>query len=161
MHALVRKSSFSKAQGLRETGSRGAVLLTVGRSYVGNDVTHSTLLDRACASSYENLPKYRSYRVSHTAPCTLSMSLVAAHFHLRNGAVLWRLNWLADTSNRGYSSSCAIMVNYRYLLDDTETNSKLYIEKQQVRVSAAVLALLPDTQAASRDDDDDDEKPAG
>ena len=24
------------------------MLLTVGRSYVGNDVTHSTLLDRAC-----------------------------------------------------------------------------------------------------------------
>ena len=45
-----------------------AVLLTVGRSYVGNDVTHSTLLDRACACSYENLPKYRSYRVSNTAP---------------------------------------------------------------------------------------------
>ena len=48
----------------------GAVLLTVGRSYVGNDVTHSTLLDRAGACSYENLPKYRSYRVSNTAPCT-------------------------------------------------------------------------------------------
>ena len=46
---------------------RGAVALTVGRSYVGNDVTHSTLLDRACACSYENLPKYRSYRVSNTA----------------------------------------------------------------------------------------------
>ena len=27
----------------------GAVLLTVGRSYVGNYVTHSMLLDRACA----------------------------------------------------------------------------------------------------------------
>ena len=49
----------------------GAVLLTVGRSYVGNDVTRSTLLDRAGACSYENLPKYRSYRVSNTAPrCT-------------------------------------------------------------------------------------------
>ena len=47
---------------------RGAVLLTVGRCYVGNDVTPSTLLDRACACSYENLPKYRSYRVSNTAP---------------------------------------------------------------------------------------------
>ena len=47
-----------------------AVLLTVGRSYVANDVTPSTLLDRACACSYENLPKYRSYRVSNTAPCT-------------------------------------------------------------------------------------------
>ena len=48
---------------------QGAVLLTVGRSYVGNDVTHSTLLDKACACSYENLPKYHSYRVSNTAPC--------------------------------------------------------------------------------------------
>ena len=44
-------------------GGGGAVLLTVGRSYVGNDVTHSTC-------SYENLPKYRSYRVSNTAPWT-------------------------------------------------------------------------------------------
>ena len=53
-----------------KTGGLGAVLLTVGRSYVGNDVTHSTttLLDRAGACSYENLPKYRSYRVSNTAP---------------------------------------------------------------------------------------------
>ena len=50
----------------------GAVLLTVGRSYIGNDVTHSTLLDRACACSYENLPKYRSYRVSNTAPWPLA-----------------------------------------------------------------------------------------
>ena len=46
------------------------MLLTVGWSYVGNYVTPSTLLDRACACSYENLPKYRSYRVSNTAPRT-------------------------------------------------------------------------------------------
>ena len=51
----------------------GAVLLTVGRSYVGNDVTHSTLFDGACACSYENLPKYRSYRVSNTSPRSLIM----------------------------------------------------------------------------------------
>ena len=59
----------------------GAVLLTVGRSYVGNDFTHSTLLDRACACSYKNLPKYRSYRVSSTAPSTLTPAcrLYAAH----------------------------------------------------------------------------------
>ena len=44
------------------------MLLTGGRSYVGNDVTHSTLLDRACACSYENLPKYRSYRGGNTSP---------------------------------------------------------------------------------------------
>ena len=46
----------------------GRNLLTAGRFYVGNDVTHATLLDRACACSYENLPKYRSYRVSNMAP---------------------------------------------------------------------------------------------
>ena len=40
--------------------------VAVGRSYIENVVTHSTLLDRACACSYENLPKYRSYLVSNT-----------------------------------------------------------------------------------------------
>ena len=33
---------------VRNVESLVAVLLTVGRFYVGNDVTHSTLLDRAC-----------------------------------------------------------------------------------------------------------------
>ncbi|GIY64644.1 malonyl-CoA decarboxylase, mitochondrial [Caerostris darwini] len=36
-----------------------------------------------------------------------------AHFHLRNGAVMWRLNWLADLSPRGLDNSCGMMVNYR------------------------------------------------
>ena len=52
---------------------QGAVLLTVGWSYVGNDVTHSTLVDRPCACSYKNLPTYRSYRVSNTAPSTFTL----------------------------------------------------------------------------------------
>ena len=54
--------------------SKEDLLLTVGRFYVGNDVTRSTLLDRACACSYENLPKYRSYRVSNTAPWCLQFA---------------------------------------------------------------------------------------
>jgi len=37
-----------------------------------------------------------------------------ANFHLKNGAVLWRINWDADPSPRGLSNSCGIMVNYRY-----------------------------------------------
>lgn len=39
---------------------------------------------------------------------------VAANFHLRNGAVMWRINWMADTSKRGADNSCGIMVNYRW-----------------------------------------------
>ena len=64
---------------------QGAVLLTVGWSYVGNAGTHSTLLDRVCACSYGNLPKYRSYRVSNTAP---SISWVACYLHAFSRATM-------------------------------------------------------------------------
>ncbi|MGD9873141.1 MAG: malonyl-CoA decarboxylase [Kiritimatiellia bacterium] len=36
------------------------------------------------------------------------------HFHMTNGARLERINWLADTSERGLKQSAGIMVNYRY-----------------------------------------------
>ncbi|MGH0115172.1 UNVERIFIED_CONTAM: hypothetical protein FKN15_070692 [Acipenser sinensis] len=39
-----------------------------------------------------------------------------ANFHLQNGATMWKLNWQADTSPRGLSASCGMMVNYRYFL---------------------------------------------
>ena len=65
LQAALRKNVGLAGTLIRE---QGAVLLTVGLSYVGNDVTRSTLLDTACACSYENLPKYRSYRVSNTTP---------------------------------------------------------------------------------------------
>ena len=52
-------------------GGPSPILLTVQRSYVGNDVTCSVLLDRACACSYNNLPECCSYWVSNTAACGL------------------------------------------------------------------------------------------
>ena len=58
------------------------MLLTVERSYIGNYVRHSTLLDRACACSYKNLPKYRSYRVSNTAPRTFLRKIVGRVFKI-------------------------------------------------------------------------------
>ena len=67
-YGCVLKLNGKLVHWVQEIKHQRAVLLTVGRSYVGNDVTRSTLLDRACACSYENLPKYRSYRVSNTAP---------------------------------------------------------------------------------------------
>ena len=50
--------------------------LTVGRSYVGNDIAHSTLLDRACACSHKNLPKCRSYRVSNIPHGGFTMQII-------------------------------------------------------------------------------------
>lgn len=64
-----------------------------------------------------------------------------ANFHLKNGAVMWRLNWKADQSPRGLGNSCGIMVNYRYFLDATEENSAMYLENQIIQASEQILQL--------------------
>ncbi|PSN37402.1 hypothetical protein C0J52_16312 [Blattella germanica] len=64
-----------------------------------------------------------------------------SNFHLRNGAMMWRLNWQADLSVRGLGNSCGIMVNYRYFLEDTESNSQMYLEKQKIVASDDVRQL--------------------
>uniref|UniRef100_A0A0A9Z0G7 Malonyl-CoA decarboxylase, mitochondrial n=1 Tax=Lygus hesperus TaxID=30085 RepID=A0A0A9Z0G7_LYGHE len=64
-----------------------------------------------------------------------------ANFHLKNGAVMWRLNWLADTSPRGMTNSCGLMVNYRYFLEDTEHNSKDYLENKMINASEQIEML--------------------
>lgn len=63
------------------------------------------------------------------------MKFIAANFHLRNGAEMWRINWLADTTPRGLSSSCGIMVNYRYYLQKTNTNSQNYVQNKIITIS--------------------------
>ncbi|XP_066540363.1 malonyl-CoA decarboxylase, mitochondrial [Hoplias malabaricus] len=65
-----------------------------------------------------------------------------ANFHLQNGAVLWRLNWLADTSPRGIANSCGIMVNYRYFLQETSSNSASYMQNKVITASEQVLSLV-------------------
>ena len=65
-----------------------------------------------------------------------------ANFHLRNGAVLWRLNWLGDPSVRGMENSCGLMVNYRYYLDQLEDNSNNYLRDQVIAVDSQVLQLV-------------------
>ncbi|CAL7941269.1 unnamed protein product [Xylocopa violacea] len=64
-----------------------------------------------------------------------------ANFHLRNGAVMWRINWLADPSPRGVGNSCGIMVNYRYYLDKCEKNSQSYIENYSINASENIINL--------------------
>ncbi|OCT82407.1 malonyl-CoA decarboxylase, mitochondrial [Xenopus laevis] len=65
-----------------------------------------------------------------------------ANFHLQNGAVLWRLNWMADTSPRGGNASCGMMVNYRYFLENTSTNSAKYLRMKYIEASDQVLNLV-------------------
>ena len=49
-----------------------------------------------------------------------------AHFHLGNGAIVERINWLADVSANGFKQSYAMMVNYRYKLGDVDANHEAY-----------------------------------
>jgi malonyl-CoA decarboxylase len=64
-----------------------------------------------------------------------------AHFHLGNGAIVERLNWLADTSANGFKQSYAMMVNYRYKLSDVVANHEAYaagkvVASREVRAQA-------------------------
>jgi malonyl-CoA decarboxylase len=63
-----------------------------------------------------------------------------AHFHLGNGAVVERLNWLADTSANGLKQSYAMMVNYRYKLSDVDANHEAY-SNGKIVASREVRAL--------------------
>ncbi|CAK9833729.1 Malonyl-CoA decarboxylase, mitochondrial [Anthophora retusa] len=86
-------------------------------------------LVRACAW-YLYKEKRRNYALNSVA-----------NFHLRNGAVMWRINWLADFSPRGIANSCGIMVNYRYYLDECEKNSENYIQNYFINASETVIDL--------------------
>ncbi len=64
-----------------------------------------------------------------------------AHFHLGNGAIVERLNWLADTSANGFKQSYAMMVNYRYKLSEVDANHEAYsngkiVASREVRAQA-------------------------
>jgi len=62
-----------------------------------------------------------------------------ARFHLGNGAVLERLNWLGDTSAHGMARSFGLMVNYVYRLAEVERNHELFVNEHRIIASAAVL----------------------
>ena len=64
------------------------------------------------------------------------------NFHIRNGASLWRINWLGDTSAKGLRQSAGLMVNYRYDLEDVEDNNQRYLTDGTIAISEQARALL-------------------
>ena len=63
-----------------------------------------------------------------------------ARFHLKNGARLDRINWLADTSATGMKQSAGLMANYVYDVRDLERNHELYARSGKVVCSRRVQA---------------------
>uniref|UniRef100_A0A2R5L8B0 Putative malonyl-coa decarboxylase n=1 Tax=Ornithodoros turicata TaxID=34597 RepID=A0A2R5L8B0_9ACAR len=91
---------------------------------------------RICASYLYN-EKHRGYALNSVA-----------NFHLKNGAIIWRLNWLGDVSPRGLSSSCAIMANYRYYMASMEDNRRNYLDDFVVAASDTFLAHLKPSRSS-------------
>ncbi len=65
-----------------------------------------------------------------------------AHFHLSNGASMERINWLADTSSKGFRQSAGMMINYLYKASRIEKNHEAYSSEGKIRKSGAFKALL-------------------
>ena len=65
-----------------------------------------------------------------------------ARFHLGNGAILERINWLGDSSVKGLKESAGIMVNYLYDIRYIESNHEAFVKKGQVICSNQVKSLL-------------------
>ncbi len=76
-----------------------------------------------------------------------------ARFHLGNGAVLERLNWMGDTSESGMQRAAGMMVNYVYWLDELERNHERYFRDHDVVASPAIERLARECPLAA-------EKPA-
>jgi len=64
-----------------------------------------------------------------------------ARFHLANGALIERLDWLADPAPRGIEQSFGVMANYRYALDRYPANQLAYAAGHAIDASTPVRAL--------------------
>eukprot|EP00877_Chromochloris_zofingiensis_P006745 jgi/Chrzof1/2323/Cz11g10290.t1 len=68
-----------------------------------------------------------------------------ANFHLRNGAWLWRMHWRADMSAPGIERSFGIMVNYKYIVQDVNSNNRAYLVEHKVAASPEIQAMADAT----------------
>ncbi|KAJ0018821.1 hypothetical protein Pint_09810 [Pistacia integerrima] len=73
-----------------------------------------------------------------------------ANFHLQNGAMIERINWMADRSEKGLNQSAGIMVNYVYRLGHIEEYAQSYFSTGNIHASDDVrryVELLKEREA--------------
>jgi len=54
-----------------------------------------------------------------------------ARFHLRNGAILHSINWLANPTRNGLQQSATLMVNYLYDLPHVSDHAKHFVNQPE------------------------------
>jgi len=65
-----------------------------------------------------------------------------ARFHFGNGAQLYRINWMGNTSQQGIDESFGLMVNYLYDLKQIESNHEAYVKRGKLAVSKTIRSLM-------------------
>jgi hypothetical protein len=65
-----------------------------------------------------------------------------ARFHIQNGAELYRLNYMADTSRKGFHNSLGVMVNYRYNLETVAENRRCHAANSTIPINEEVQKLM-------------------
>jgi len=65
-----------------------------------------------------------------------------ARFHIQNGAELFRLNYMADTSRKGLHNSLGLMVNYHYNLQTLSENYERHAIDMSIPVKEEVEKIL-------------------
>ncbi|KAL5677458.1 hypothetical protein ACJX0J_013589, partial [Zea mays] len=65
-----------------------------------------------------------------------------ANFHLQNGAMIERINWMADQSEKGIQQSGGIMVNYLYRLENIEEYALSYSSTGLIHSSPSLSEYL-------------------
>lgn len=61
-----------------------------------------------------------------------------AKFHFGNGAKLYRINWMGNTSEHGIAESFGLMVNYLYDLKNIESNHEAYVQRGELAISKSI-----------------------
>lgn len=64
------------------------------------------------------------------------------NFHIKNGAQIYRINFGGNDSEKGWSASYGLMVNYGYYLEDLDLNCVNYLTEKKIKVSNYVEKLL-------------------
>ena len=74
-----------------------------------------------------------------------------ARFHLRNGARLEKINWLADLSERALKESCGMMVTYAYRPGEIEANHEAYSQKHRIAADSRIEFLARKSLRTGKD----------
>lgn len=75
-----------------------------------------------------------------------------ANFHLQNGAMVERINWMSDRSEKGLRQSGGLMVNYVYRLENIEEYAQSYFSKGHINASADLHRLVKLKEHGERTD---------